>query len=263
MKHLNILSICFACLVAWASCSVKENRSECLGQYTLHIPSSPLPVGDSDSLHIQISPAGGKALIYSFPSDDIPPSISVQIPQGTATVTAYSGAGGSVGFESGFTISKGSEFPPLFLSRKTPVIVAGHTSDTLSMHKRFSSVCLMLSYDDPENPYRLRITGDTDGYDSALNPHRGGFLVDMDSFSGVKRIFNLPQQTDGSLVLELSDPYSGLFRRFAIGQMIIESGFDWNAPDLEDVVLTLSYSTTQMKMVIQGWGDEYVFDISL
>lgn len=254
MKYLRLLLVIPAIL----ACSVKENRSKCLGTYLLDLST----VSCTDTLHISIQPENGRERIFVFPPEKIPESLEVSIEQGNAIIRAYSGDEGKCDFGN-FTVSKGNEYPPLYISRKEMPVVAGINRDTLSLHKRFSSVSVLLTYDDPDNPYILKIIGDNDGYDAHGEPHLGNFLLEMDSYSGIQRVFNLPQQTGGGLILELSDPYSGLFRRFAIGQMIIQSGFDWNSPDLEDVILTLSYTTTQIHLTIAGWSEEYVFDINL
>ena len=256
MKHTIFIITTFWALAV--SCSVKENRGDCRGTYILNLTK----VSVSDTLYINFLSSSGDAQTFAFAPGKLTEEIKVTLPQGETSVTAYCGDEGKCSFES-YTIARGSDYPPLYASRKVVNIIAGEIRDTLSLYKKYSKVSVMLTYDDPINPYKLRILGCNDGYNSRLEPHEGQFQVEMASYSGAQRMFNLPQQTDGSLLLELSDPTSGLFRRFAIGQMILESGFDWSTPNLEDVILTLSYSTTELRLSISGWKDEYVFDINI
>ncbi|MBQ2875254.1 MAG: hypothetical protein IJE85_08150, partial [Bacteroidales bacterium] len=70
----------------------------------------------------------------------------------------------------------------------------------------------------------------------------------------------LPRQIDDSLVMEL-DNDTGILTRFALGEYIAESGYDWNAPDLEDIVIDLDFAVTHLTLVIQGWEKEYKYDV--
>ena len=45
----------------------------------------------------------------------------------------------------------------------------------------------------------------------------------------------LPVQMDGSLRLNVMAYDGTLLRSFALGEYILQSGYDWNAEDLEDI----------------------------
>ena len=57
------------------------------------------------------------------------------------------------------------------------------------------------------------------------------------------------------------DVYLGqeLMRSFPIGDIIAQSGFDWEAEDLEDIDLTLDYSATQVTFTVNGWTHRLTF----
>jgi hypothetical protein len=70
----------------------------------------------------------------------------------------------------------------------------------------------------------------------------------------------LPRQLDDSLIME-ADMGDEVLKEFPLGYYIAESGYDWNAPDLEDLTIDLEFAVTHISMVIQGWENEYKFDV--
>ena len=70
----------------------------------------------------------------------------------------------------------------------------------------------------------------------------------------------VPRQSDDSLRLELSDD-TGVIRVLALGEYISASGYDWMAKNLEDLTVSLDYSLTGMTIVVEGWDNEYHFDV--
>jgi hypothetical protein len=50
-----------------------------------------------------------------------------------------------------------------------------------------------------------------------------------------------------------------LLRSFPIGDIIAESGFDWNAVDLEDIEVTLDYIDTGVDFTVNGWKHTLTF----
>ena len=72
----------------------------------------------------------------------------------------------------------------------------------------------------------------------------------------------LPRQVDASLVLEVDDGTSVL-KTFALGEYIVNGGYDWTAEELEDVTVTLNYQMTYVKISISGWDREYFYNIIL
>ena len=109
-------------------------------------------------------------------------------------------------------------------------------------------------------PVSISLVGNVDGYASDGRPTLGRFccssVVDVDGSCTMV----LPRQVDNTLMMELDDA-SGVLKRFAIGEYIAESGYDWATPDLEDITIDLDFAVTHLTLVIQGWEKEYMFDI--
>ena len=70
----------------------------------------------------------------------------------------------------------------------------------------------------------------------------------------------LPRQTDASLTMEVDDG-TGVLKRFALGQYIEESGYDWNEADLKDIVVEIDIAILKISLTIQGWDKEHTFDV--
>ena len=70
----------------------------------------------------------------------------------------------------------------------------------------------------------------------------------------------VPRQEDASLALKIQD-VDGYEKTFALGEYIAESGFDWNRPDLQDVLVQIDYARTQVIFTINDWRKVIDFDM--
>ena len=67
-----------------------------------------------------------------------------------------------------------------------------------------------------------------------------------------RAVLRLPRQGDDSLLLHIvfSDQ---VVRTFALGTYIAGAGYDWTAPDLEDLTLTVDISLTSVTISSDLW----------
>ena len=96
-----------------------------------------------------------------------------------------------------------------------------------------------------------------------LHPLYGSFeflLEDGGLEEGYKAV--LPRQMDASLMLVIDDG-GGSPQAFALGQYIVSSGYDWTAPDLEDITVTLDYALTEIRLIISGWDSVYEYEMEI
>ena len=70
----------------------------------------------------------------------------------------------------------------------------------------------------------------------------------------------LPRQRDSSLSLEIAEDASVL-KSFALGNYIEGSGYDWSAPELDDIVVTIDYARTRLSISVGEWERSYSFDV--
>lgn len=72
--------------------------------------------------------------------------------------------------------------------------------------------------------------------------------------------FRLPRQMDNSLQLVISAP--GAPRRtFALGNYIARSGYDWNAYDLDDIIMNLDFAENGFTVTVGEWTITEEFDV--
>ncbi len=70
----------------------------------------------------------------------------------------------------------------------------------------------------------------------------------------------LPRQRDSSLSLEIAEEASVL-KSFALGNYIEGSDYDWSAPELDDIVVTIDYARTRLSISVGEWERSYSFDV--
>lgn len=72
--------------------------------------------------------------------------------------------------------------------------------------------------------------------------------------------FRVPRQMDNSLQLVISAP--GAPRRtFALGNYIARSGYDWNAYDLDDIIMNLDFAENGFTVTVGEWTITEEFDV--
>lgn len=235
-------------------CSVLEQRRECLGRATFDFSKISLLSGDSLYFEVRDFADGNQDYYAAFAREDIPQSLTMDIRQGAKKVKAFCGAEGAAGL----IVKAGQEYPHLYAGFDEITVGDIPVTDTVRLFKRYCNVSFLMSYEDEVAPYSVRILGNVAGYDEDLEPVEGAFSFNAEN----NRSVNIPQQLDGSLALELKDA-NGLGRRFAIGQMILSSGYDWSARSLDNIVVALDYSTLKVTIGVDAWSETYEFSIDL
>lgn len=257
-RYLIVLALLLS-----AGCSIFEKRDDCLGSVEFDFTNVGIEKGDS--LHFHLVDAAGSEKSYVFGYDEIPSELTFSLPKGPCKVRSYygfeearsKGVAPAEKDRKGFTVRAGAEFPRFHTFGADLTVSDTPWRDTVSYSKRYCNIEFVMAYDDAIRPYSVVVHGNIAGYDSDFNPQEGVFRFDATS-----RRCNIPAQVDGSLSLELRDD-NDLTRRFAIGQMIVASGYNWNAHDLEDIVITLEYSTIHIKIGVDDWTETYEFIIEL
>lgn len=242
-----------AVLMLGAGCTVLEKRGECLGRAIFDFSKIALPSGDSLYFEVTDCERGGHDYKAAYGREEIPEVLTLEMKQGRKKVKAFCGVQGS----DGLIVKSGEEYPNLYASCNDITVGDIPVFDTLLLFKRYCNVSFLMSYEDGVEPYNVRILGNVAGYGGDLEPVEGVFM-----FNAERRSVNIPQQVDGSLELELKD-VNGLARRFAIGQMILQCGYDWGAKSLENVVVALDYSTLRVTIGVDAWSETYEFSIDL
>ena len=230
-------------LLLLSSCSIKENRAECPCALTLELTG--LPVRP-----VVLGVAGeGFSLTEVIHADTV---LVVPVPKGDLAVSAVGGAlaegDGSV------RIPPGEEAPPLYLFHADVSTAAEQVVLPITLHKQFCT--LELLFKGPPGygpPFEVAVEGFYGGWQPDGSPLTGGYSRRLLPGSDGRAVLRLPRQGDDSLLMHIvfSDQ---IVRTFALGSYIAASGFDWSAPDLEDLTLHVGISLTSVTVSTDLWS---------
>ncbi len=240
-----------ALLLSLCSC-IKENREDCPCRLDLFFTGEHLPC----VISLQ---SGEKTFVDTVRTAG---TFSVSVPRGEVRLNACSGAGDAFDPRRGLIIPEGKECPPVYMCSRSISANAEIVRDTVRLHKNHCRITLKIKTEDgkPIKGYNLALRGGVCGYDLKGSPLRGPFSYVAKASADSDYACTVPRQVDDSIVLEISDE-PDVLRKFAVGEFIAESGFDWTLEDLEDIVLEIDYSRTGVTFRISGWTRTIKMDV--
>ena len=225
------------------SCSIKENRTACPCGLTLDLIG--LPVRP-----VVLSVIGeGYSWMEVVHADTV---LVLPVPKGEMAVSAVGGAlaegDGSV------QIPKGEEAPPLYLFHADVSTDTEQVVLPVKLHKQFCT--LELSFKGPPGytpPFEAAVEGFYGGWAPDGSPAPGSFSRRLLPGAEGRTSLRLPRQGDDSLLMHIvfSDQ---VVRTFALGSYIAAAGYDWSAPDLEDLSLQVDISLTSVTISSDLWS---------
>ena len=224
------------------SCSIKEDRAACPCALTVELAGLPVrPV------FLNVAGEG-----YSFTEVVHADTVLVlSVPKGEMAVSAVGGAlaegDGSV------RIPEGEEAPSLYLFHSVVSADAEQVVLPVSLHKQYCT--LELLFKGPSGfapPFEVAVEGFWSGWEPDGSPAPGPFSRRLLPGSDGRAALRLPRQGDDSLLMHIvfSDQ---VVRTFALGSYIAAAGYDWFAPDLEDLTLTVDISLTSVTISSDLW----------
>lgn len=241
------IGIC-AGLMVLLSCSVKENRVLCPCVLSIELQDLPGPVS------VQVV-AGDYQATYSAKQDTV---MVVQAPKGKIRLLAVCGA--KLEPEENLEIPFGYDCPPLYLYSGLVNTLCDSTSVSVELNKHFCT--LSLSFDGPEGwgePYWAQIRGQVNGLDRDGQPVEGDFSCRLDTGFTAR----LPRQSpDDELWLDITMPDS-VVRTFALGTYMQRAGYDWTAPNLDDLPLQIQLSVTELLVHSDLWKTVVPVDVDI
>ena len=232
-------------LALWtlASCSVREDRSACPCRLTLDLE-------DLRVKPVMLTVKGeGYAHAELVPSDTV---LVLKVPRGEVSVSVAGGAFPEG--DGGVRIPVGEEAPPLYLFQADISADAEQVILPVRLYKQFCALELLFSGPPGYGPpFEVEVTGDYDGWLRDGSPAPGDFsrrlLPDRDG----RALIRLPRQGDDTLLMHIvfSDQ---VVRTFSLGGYLAASGYDWTAPDLEDLTLQVDLSLTSVTLTSDLWS---------
>ena len=227
-----------------ASCSVKEDRTDCPCLLSLDLTGIPvLPVV------LDVTGEDGYAYTQVVHGDTV---VVLPVPKGRVTVSAVGGAlsegDGSI------RIPSGEEAPPLYLFHRE--VSAEGEQIILPVHLRKQYCRLELTFSGPPGfgpPFEVEVDGRVDGWESDGSPSEGDFSHRILPGADGNAVLRLPRQGDDSLVMHIVF-LDQVVRTFALGAYIESAGYDWDAQDLKDLALKVDISVTGVALTSEFWG---------
>ena len=242
-----------------SACSVKEDRDLCPGLLSLDFVCPDIP----DARHVGLLVTSDEDVVWSDTVDVMMngDGYSVSVPQTRLHVRAWTGDDAMV-TESGLVIPYGQDCPRVYMHDSDIMVTGEYFHEVVTLRKNH---CVMTLNTEGEGriPSDLKLRGNVAGYDAEGAPLYGSFeflLEDGGLEEGYKAV--LPRQMDASLMLVIDDG-GGSHKAFALGQYIVSSGYDWTAPDLEDITVTLDYALTEIRLIISGWESVYEYEMEI
>ena len=257
-NHLASLFFPIA-FVLLSACSVKEDRSLCPCVLELEFVGS--DTAGVRSVELLVTSAEGYVLSDTIDVIESGNRYSAPVPRTDLHVRAWAGTEG-LASEHGLLIPLGSPCPKVYMHDSDVCTEGEKVNETVFMRKNHCVVTLKTE-GGVKLPSDVIVRGNVAGYDDKGTPLSGTFEVLLEDRSGNGAYeFVLPRQKDASLIMEVEDGRGG-YKAFALGNYIASSGYDWNAPDLDDVVVVLDYALTEVILTISGWEGVYRYEIEI
>lgn len=258
MKHVaRIMPALLLCSILCAGCFVKEDRRFCPCRLFLDLSSIDISCVDSVTLVGMCD--GVEVISQTIHSESFVNEYEVLVPRTkNMRLQLLSGSSGFRNDGESLIIPFGMDCPPVYMENLVIDTECEITKKKVSLHKNFCRLTVHL-VDGQNFPYILSVRGGVDGYLFDGSPSEGRFYSHATEYGNGSFMVVLPRQIDGSLTLDIDDE-SNVLKSFALGEILNNCGYDWNAPDLEDITVGLDYSRTNMTIMIQNWEKVYEFD---
>ena len=243
----------FLIVLAASSCSVKEDMSGCDAFVELDLSKVPytyLCEEDYDVLQVNAFSLD-KFDNLSLMTEDRVSEAVLRVPRGKAEVSAFCGAEDYYSPETGMIIPEGRASPELYLYHSSLELDGERVRDVVVLRKSF---CRLRVHFKNSQDFGLSVEGNVDGYDLRWRPHEGRFTCAMKrKADGVYEIV-LPRQKDNTLSLNVIEGRK-VIKGFALGKVMAESGYDWDAVELEDIELTVDYAASTAVVNTSLWKE--------
>lgn len=257
IKCYHKLPLLAAVLLSASGCSILEDRSDCPCSLTLDFTEvDTLEVGE-----VRIYAADDEASVLSVEagSSQFYPEYDISVPRRQLFLNVAHSDGGFFDESEGIVIPPGMDCPRVFMYSSRLDARCEMLRDTVHLHKNHCVVDLRMDKEDA-SACKICVKGHVNGYGFDGRPRRGEFSYTSALDSDASCQIVLPRQTDSSLVLEIDDG-TQVLKTFALGEYIVSGGYDWDAPDLEDLIVQIDWAVTAVNVTVRGWDWVYECEI--
>lgn len=246
----GLLCPAFLGLILYSSCSVvKEDRTDCPCALTVEVsglPSWPVSLSFSGENFREQMEVGGDTTLL------------VMVPKSGVQMLALSGTSLPQGKD--IQIPRGFDCPPLYLHTEWLETPGDSARVKVQLHKHFCK--LSLTFDGPPGwgePYWTELRGRVEGLSLDGEPIEGDFSCRLDRGGSVRLPRQSPQE---ELWLDIAMP-DRVVRSFALGNYLLQAGYDWTAADLEDQPLQIDLSVTNISFRTGRWSTVIPLEVEI
>lgn len=263
-----LLTAVAAAMALCGGCSIKEDRGQCPCTLVLDFSNVDMTVAGEPEVFVSTS----DGFLYHDPEAAArigegkysgSYEYAASIPKDFVSIAVLSGADMLYSAVSGLLIPLGEECPPVYAHYSETDARAETCREVITMHKDFCRIEITMKKEDvgaEPYPFRLAVIGNVCGMNHDRSPLAGDFSCAFVPDGGGRGTVRVPRQTDNSLVLRVQDS-DKVLREFALGEYIAESGYDWNAENLEDVAVEIDYANSYVSVKVADWSGSYEFEI--
>lgn len=238
-----------------SSCSVKEDRLRCPCRLVIGFDESI----ESSELSVSVHSAG-ETVFEDVLHPALLDSRVLLVPRNVVSVISYDPLSELCQDAEIYLIEPGKQCDSIYCGVTIVDCRGDEASAVVSAGKQFATVYLnvIASGSSPTLPESVLVSGDICGLNLAtLLPVRGEFFynTDLDEYRSCS--FRVPRQQDSRLSLELSGN-TGSTGSIDIGRIISNSGYDWSAESLPDILLDISLAELEAGLIVSDWNVKVV-----
>lgn len=253
MKRINIIPV--AILPFIVCCSVKEDRDGCPCWLQIDLSTCS---HYAESVSLKGWTDSGSVFGVQVVKEDFAPDHEEEVPRAMIHYSASSGLDSNMHSGLSVVIPEGSQSDRIYAYR-ADVPAFGETAyDKVSLHKQYAAVAVRI--DDNHNDYSVAVRSLWNGLRlDDLSPVAGRFIFVPEKTEDRVWYFRLPRQGDDTLVMDITGP-DGYTYPLDLGGLIRETGYDWNAVDLDDIMLGVDYVTGDISIEVIPWQEGLIYD---
>ena len=251
MKLLSTL-LCSVIIVTIASCSIKEDRSDCpcVLTVTLHETTGKVMISGWND--------GRRIINDILKPDDKEYTAKYRVPRDRCGISAFRGYEELVLSNDVLLIPEGNQMSCLYASAS--VVDTDRETAEYEVSFKKNHVKVNLSFSDSDtglSPYDIQVRSNVAGIDmKTLSPVMGNFVCTPEIKDGKGYEFVVPRQIDESLSIDLmrgNEKYDTI----ALGSIIASTGYDWAADDLADIDLVIDLPKGEISITVSGWDGPF------
>lgn len=262
---IRSLLLLTALLAAWA-CSVREDRRPCPCYLTIVLDRAGAQLHGLGMDSLRVAAAGDGPMLQdaSVATERCPDDLEWQVPKQWVRIAAHAGAKRLQQSRDALLIAYGTEADSLFAYSARVDCNGEAAADTVRLHKQFATLSLVVTGPSEAHPFILELESRWAGWDRMdFSPVMGRFRATATQVDNEQYRIRLPRQGDDGLELHAAGWNGEPLKSLPIGKEIAARGYDWFAPDLADIRITIDFARATVDVTISDWdnGGSQQYDI--